>query len=85
MVTSDRVANPDVPEYRQQAILVAIKEARQYREKMDGLPYPPATSTLVAEPHDRPGPCREDPCERRDPYTDASAVSGKVSHAIWPV
>ncbi|KAK2860374.1 hypothetical protein Q7C36_004540 [Tachysurus vachellii] len=46
MATSVHVANPDDPENRQQAILVATKEARQYRGKRikllvkDGIPAP---------------------------------------------
>ena len=36
-----RVVNPDAPENRQQAALMATKESRQYREKRTVFPKPP--------------------------------------------
>ncbi|KAL6473271.1 hypothetical protein MHYP_G00194590 [Metynnis hypsauchen] len=74
------VINPDAPAKRQQAVLVATKEARYYREK-NGLPQ---TSTGAAEQDHCPGPRRETPSSRGHPCAIASAVLGKAGGAIWP-
>ncbi|XP_045070256.1 uncharacterized protein LOC123484217 [Coregonus clupeaformis] len=76
-----RVINPDAPPYRQQAVLVATKEARYYREKRMLFPKPPqelrnqATALAHAE---------KLPSSGGYPHSFASAVPGKAGDTIWP-